>query len=155
MASLNKVFLAGNLTRDPEVRFTPSGMAVVDLSMAINRTYTSGGEQKEETCFVSVVAWGRQAEMCGEYLSKGSPVLVEGMLQFDQWQTDSGEKRSRLRVRADRVQFLGRPRKAEFGDTPPGAGQGAGGGGHDRGSDAPPVDDRPHGGAGEKDDLPF
>jgi single-strand DNA-binding protein len=159
MASMNKVFVAGNLTRDPEVRYTPSGSAVADLSMAINRVYTSGsGEQKEETCFVSVVVWGKQAELCGEYLSKGSPVLVEGSLQFDQWQTDSGEKRSRLRVKADRVQFLGRPRKGEFGDAPQGAGQAPQGAGPaapaaDR---AGPRDDSAHGVAqDEKDDLPF
>ena len=150
MASVNRVFLAGNLTRDPEVRYTPSGSAVADLSMAINRVYTSGGEQKEETCFVSVVAWGRQAETCGEFLSKGSPVLVEGSLQFDQWQTDSGEKRSRLRVKADRVQFLGRPKRGEFGDAP-----------SDAGGEAPaarsaPRDDSAHGAAeDDKDDLPF
>ncbi|NKB24519.1 MAG: single-stranded DNA-binding protein [Kiritimatiellae bacterium] len=113
MASLNRVFLAGNLTRDPEVRYTPSGTAVADLHMAINRVYTTGGEQKEETCFVGVVAWGRQAETSGEYLFKGSPLLVEGILQYDQWETESGEKRNRLRVRADRIQFLGQPKRSD------------------------------------------
>ena len=162
MVDVNRVILAGNLTRDPELRYTPSGQAVVDLNMAINRVYTSGGEKKEDTCFVSVVAWGRQAEMCGEYLSKGSPVLIEGSLQYDQWQTDGGEKRSRLRVRADRVQFLGRPKRAEFGDAPDGAGGGgaAGGGGGSKGGRAsappPPADDMPPSAAEEKeDDLPF
>ena len=120
MTSLNRVLLSGNLTRDPDVRDTPSGHAVADLNMAINRVYTVNGEQKEEVCFVNVVAWGRQAELCGEYLSKGSPVLVEGALQFDQWQAENGEKKSRLRVRAERVQFLGRPKRAEFGDAPEG-----------------------------------
>jgi len=119
VVSLNRVFLAGNLTRDPEVRYTPSGTAVADLSLAVNRTYTSGGERREETCFVNVVVWGRQAETCGQYLAKGSPVLVEGRLQLDQWQTDQGEKRSQLRVVAVRVQFLGRPRRADFGGAPP------------------------------------
>ena len=108
MASLNKVFLAGNLTRDPVVRYTPAGSAVVDLSMAINRVYTVDGVQKEETCFVDLVAWGKTAENCGQYLTKGSPILVEGGLQLDQWTGKDGEKRSKLRVRAERVQFLGR-----------------------------------------------
>jgi single-strand DNA-binding protein len=156
MPSLNKVFLAGNLTRDPEVRYTPSGSAVADMNMAINRVYTSAsGEQKEDTCFVSVVAWGRQAEMCGEYLSRGSPVLVEGSLQFDQWQTEAGEKRSRLRVKADRVQFLGRPKKGEYGDAPAGAGA-APEGERPAGGAPAPRDDSAHGAAqDEKDDLPF
>jgi single-strand DNA-binding protein len=156
MPSLNKVFLAGNLTRDPEVRYTASGSAVADMNMAINRVYTSAaGEQKEDTCFVSVVTWGRQAEMCREYLSKGSPILVEGSLQFDQWQTEAGEKRSRLRVKAERVQFLGRPKKAEYGDAPAGSGQASE---PPRPSDevAAPHDDSAHGAAqDEKDDLPF
>ena len=151
MAALNKVILAGNLTRDPEVRYTPGGTAVADLNLAINRTYVVQGEQREETCFVGVVAWGRQAELCGEYLAKGAPVLVEGSLQFDQWQTEGGEKRSRLRVKADRVQFLGRPkRSAEMGDAPAG---------FERPPPAPEGRKPPEnegGGRGEKDDdLPF
>jgi len=119
MASLNRVFLAGNLTRDPEVRYTPAGAAVADLRLASTRVYTTEGQRKEETCFIDVVVWGKPAEACREYLSKGSPVLVEGILQFDQWQTEGGEKRSRHRIRADRVQFLGRPRAGEMGDAPP------------------------------------
>lgn len=118
MVSLNKVFLAGNLTRDPEVRYTPSGTAVADLNLAVNRVFTSGGERREETCFVNVVVWGKQAENCGQYLAQGSPVLIEGRLQLDQWQNEQGEKRSRLRVVADRVQFLGRPRRSDFGAEP-------------------------------------
>lgn len=107
MASLNKVFLIGNLTRDPEVRHTPRGTAVGDLAMAINMSYrTADGEDREETTYVDIVVWGRQAETCKDYLSKGSPIFVEGRLQFESWQTNEGEKRSRLRVRADRVQFL-------------------------------------------------
>ncbi|MBU1694727.1 MAG: single-stranded DNA-binding protein, partial [Verrucomicrobia bacterium] len=103
MANLNKVFLVGNVTRDPEVRYTPTGTAVTDLGLAVNETYKNkAGELVETTTFVDVVVWGRQAETCGEYLSKGSPALVEGRLQLDQWQTEAGEKRSRLRVRADR-----------------------------------------------------
>jgi single-strand DNA-binding protein len=108
MASLNKVFLIGNLTRDPEIRHTPKGTAVGDLAMAINMTYrTQEGTDKEEVCYVDVVVWGRQAETCKDYLTKGSPIFIEGRLQLDQWDTQQGEKRSRMRVRADRVQFLG------------------------------------------------
>ncbi|MDR1144934.1 MAG: single-stranded DNA-binding protein [Verrucomicrobiales bacterium] len=108
MASLNRVFLIGNLTRDPEIRHTPKGTAVGDLSMAINITYrTQEGADKEEVCYVDVVVWGRQAETCKDYLTKGSPIFIEGRLQLDQWETQQGEKRSRLRVRAERVQFLG------------------------------------------------
>lgn len=129
MADLNRVILAGNLTRDPEVRYTSSGLAVADLGLALNDRYKNkSGEWVESTCFVDVVVWGRQAETTGEYLSKGSPVLIEGRLQLDQWETPQGEKRSKLRVRADRVQFLGGPRRTEPGDAPdrlsaPSAGQ--------------------------------
>ena len=111
MGSMNRVFLMGNLTRDPALRKTTSGMAVSDLGVAVSEKYRNkAGELVETTCFADVVVWGRQAETCGQYLTKGAPVVVEGRLQLDQWQTDAGEKRSRLRVRADRVQFLGRPR---------------------------------------------
>jgi single-strand DNA-binding protein len=99
----------GNLTRDPDVRQVPSGASVADLGLATNEVYkNSAGEQVERTCFVDIVAWGRQAETCGRYLSKGAPVLVEGRLQLDRWQTEQGESRSKLRVKADRVQFLPR-----------------------------------------------
>jgi single-strand DNA-binding protein len=111
---MNRVFLMGNLTRDPELRKTPSGIAVSDLGLAVSEKYRNkAGEMVETTCFADIVVWGKQAEACGQYLGKGAPVIVEGRLQLDQWQTDSGEKRSRLRVRADRVQFLGRPKKTE------------------------------------------
>ncbi len=116
MVSVNRVMLAGNLTRDPEVRYTPSGRAVSALGLAVNRRYrTSEGEDKEEVCFVDIDVWGRQAETCGEYLGKGSPVLVEGRLRLDQWEKD-GQKNSKLKVVADRVQFLGAPRSSSFGD---------------------------------------
>lgn len=105
----------GNLTRDPEVRYTPKGTAVTDLSMAINTVYrTQDGDEKEEVTYVDIVTWGRQAETCGQYLTKGAPIFVEGRLQLDQWEDKDGQKKSRLRVRAERVQFLGRPRNAEF-----------------------------------------
>ena len=109
MANLNKVFLMGNLTRDPELRYIPSGTAVAGFTVAAGRTYTSStGEKKEETCFVRVVAWARQAELCGEYLSKGSPIFVEGRLQSRSWETPDGQKRSTLELVAQNIQFLGR-----------------------------------------------
>ena len=109
MANLNKVFLMGNLTRDPELRYIPSGTAVASFTVASNRTYTSSaGEKKEEVCFMRIVAWARQAELCGEYLKKGSPVFVEGRLQSRNWETPDGQKRSTIEVVAQNVQFLGR-----------------------------------------------
>jgi single-strand DNA-binding protein len=109
MASLNKVFLIGNLVRPPELRYTPSGTAVADLRLAVNRSYTTqGGEKREETCFLTIVVWGKQAEACGEYLDKGSPILVEGRLQTREWETKDGQKRAVVEVVADRVQFMGR-----------------------------------------------
>jgi single-strand DNA-binding protein len=109
MANLNRVFLIGNLTRDPELRYIPSGDAVANLGLAINRVYKNKeGEKKEETCFVTVVVWRKQAEICGEYLSKGSPILVEGRLQSRSWETNEGEKRNTLEIVASRIQFLGR-----------------------------------------------
>lgn len=111
MSDLNKVILIGNLTRDVELRYTPKGTAVGDLSIAINSTYKmQDGQTKEEVCYVDIVAWGRQAETCKEFLTKGAPILVDGRLQLDQWETKEGEKKSRLRVRAERIQFLGRPK---------------------------------------------
>jgi len=106
-ASLNKVLLMGNLTRDPEVKYTPKGTAVCDLAMAINDTYKAqDGTIKETVTYVDVEVWGRTAENCKQYLVKGRPIFVEGQLKLDQWEQD-GQKRSRLKVRADRVQFLG------------------------------------------------
>jgi len=118
MSAMNRVFLMGNLTRDPQLRKTPSGQAVSDLGLAVSERYRNkAGEVVESTCFTDIVVWGRQAELCGQYLIKGARILVEGRLQLDQWQTEAGEKRSRLRVRADRVQFLNRTRTAAA-DTP-------------------------------------
>ena len=94
MASLNKVLLIGNLTRPPELRYTPSGTAVADLRLAVNRNYTTqGGEKREEACFLTVVVWGKQAESCGEYLDKGSQIFVEGRLQTRDWEGKDGQKR--------------------------------------------------------------
>lgn len=107
MASLNKVFLIGNLTRDPELRYIPSGSAVATFTVAVNRVYkTQTGEKKEQASFVRIVVWGRRAEVCGEYLSKGSPVFIEGRLQSREWEGQDGQKRSTLEVIADNVQFL-------------------------------------------------
>ncbi len=108
MGSINRVFLMGNLTRDPELRKTPSGVALSAFGIAVNESYKNKtGDTVETTCFADVVTWGRQAEACGQYLKKGAPIFVEGRLQMDQWKTENGENRSRLKIRADRVQFLG------------------------------------------------
>lgn len=117
MASLNKVFLIGRLTADPELRYTQTGLAVSDLRLAVNRSFTGAdGARKEETVFVDVTTWKRTAEICAEHLRKGRPVLVEGRLTMDTWETQDGQKRSKLRVTADHVEFLdaGKPR----GDDP-------------------------------------
>ena len=118
MASVNKVMLLGNLTRDPEIRYTPKGTAVTDLGMAINRIRTGdNGERIEEVTYVDVTLWGRSAELAGQYLSKGRSVFIEGRLQLDQWDDKAtGQKRSRLRVVGENMQFIG------------GQGQGGGGG---------------------------
>jgi len=108
MANLNKVFLIGNLTRDPELRYTPGGTAVANLGIAVNRKFKdSSGELKEEVCFLTVTVWDKQAEACCQYLTKGRPVFVEGVLQSRFWETPEGQKRSAIDVRAERVQFLG------------------------------------------------
>ncbi len=107
MASLNKVFLIGNLTRDPELRYIPSGSAVATFTVAVNRVYkTQTGEKKEQVSFIRIVVWGRRAEVCGEYLSKGSPVFVEGRLQSRDWEAQDGQKRNTIEVVADNIQFL-------------------------------------------------
>jgi len=109
MANLNKVFLMGNLTRDPEIRYTQSGPAVANFGLAINRTFKrQDGQQQEDTCFVDITAWGRQAEVIAEYCSKGRPLFVEGRLQFDQWDDkNTGARRSKLNVVLESFQFLG------------------------------------------------
>ncbi len=107
MASLNKVLLIGNLTRDPELRYTQDGTAVADFGLAINRRFKGrDGQQRDETCFVDVTVWAKQAEVACEYLSKGRLVFVEGRLRLDTWEKE-GQKRSKLSVVAQRVQFLG------------------------------------------------
>ncbi len=132
MANLNKVMLIGNLTRDPEVRYTPKGTAVTDIGLAVNRQYsTDEGERREETTFVDVTLWGRQAEIAGQYMKKGRPIYVEGRLQMDTWEDkQSGQKRSRLKIVGDSFQFLG-GRGDDSGDS--GGGGGGGRGDYSRG----------------------
>ncbi len=109
MASLNRVFIIGNLTMDPELRFTPNGTAVANLRVAVNHRYQgASGDWVEEASFFNVVAWGRQAEVCNEYLRKGRPVLIEGRLRSRSWETPEGQKRSAVEIVASRVQFLGK-----------------------------------------------
>jgi single-strand DNA-binding protein len=122
MANVNKVMLLGNITRDLEVRYTPKGTAVCDLGMAINRFRTGdNGERIEEVTYVDVTLWGRQAELGGQYLSKGRPVFIEGRLQLDQWDDkQTGQKRSRLRVVAENMQFIGGATGSNRGGGQPG-----------------------------------
>lgn len=147
MASYNRVVLLGNLTRDPELRYTPSGMAVTEIGMAVNdRRKNAQGEWVEETTFVDVTLWGRTAEVATEYLTKGSSLLIEGRLKLDQWQDkNTGDKRSKLRVVGERMQMLG----AKPGAGGQGAGgQGAGGHGGQRaggGGRAPAYDESEYG----------
>lgn len=129
MVGYNRVILMGNLTRDPEVRYTPQGTPVATFGLAVNRRYRQGDERREETCFVDVVAFGRQAELVGEYLSKGRLALVEGRLQYRTWEGEDGVKRSKHEVVAQSVNFMPQgggggpraPRTAEpdFGEPPP------------------------------------
>ncbi len=114
--SLNKVLLMGNLTRDPELRYLPSGQPVTTFTIAVNRNYVAqSGEKKEEVSFIRVVVWARRAEVCNEYLRKGSPVFVEGRLQSRSWEAQDGSKRSTLEVVAQNVQFLSRSKGTEGG----------------------------------------
>ncbi len=160
MANLNKVMLIGNLTRDPELRHTPKGHAVTELGLAINRVWYDDDKQKQEdTTFVDVTFWGRQAETIQQYLSKGRPIYVEGRLQLDTWDDkETGKKRSKLRVIGESFQFI---------DSKPGGGGGDGGGNYSerpqQSSPAPQQRSGPPQGASpapaddyqEDDDIPF
>jgi single-strand DNA-binding protein len=153
-ASFNKVFLLGNLTRDPEVRYTPKGSAVADLGIAVNRVYTlDNGEKREEVTFVDVTLWSRLAEIAGEYLKKGRPVFIEGRLQLDSWDDkQTGQKRSRLRVIGETMQLLG--------SRPGGATGGGGGGDVEEGSSRPsktsaPPPKTPAPAEPDDDEIPF
>ena len=109
MPNLNKVFLMGNLTKDPELRYTAGGAPVANLRLAINRVYQmQSGEKKEDVCFVTVVVWRKQAEAAGQYLKKGDPLFVEGRLQSRSWETEDKQKRSIMEVVAERIQFISR-----------------------------------------------
>ncbi len=128
MSNYNRVILVGNLTRDPEVKYVPSGTAVADFGLAVSRRSTdkAGGERKEEVTFVDITLWGREAELAGEYLSKGRSVLIEGRLQMDSWEDkQTGQKRTKLKVVGERIQFLG----SGPGGAPGGGGEASGGGG--------------------------
>ncbi|MCX8040701.1 MAG: single-stranded DNA-binding protein [Planctomycetota bacterium] len=147
MANINRVFLAGNLTRDPQVRFLANERAVAEFGLAINRRYKApDGSIKEETTFVDIEVWGRQAELCSQYLTKGRSCFVEGRLKLDTWEDKKdGSKRSKLRVVADNVQFLGAPPKAAEGgaDAEMEAGPGDSGVKAARPAAPPPADDEP------------
>ena len=107
-ANLNKTMLIGNLTRDVEMKYIPSGAAVANFGLAVNRTYAnSDGEKVDDVCYIDIVAWNRLAEVAGEYLTKGQPIFVEGRLQMDSWEDADGKKRSKLKVVAQNIQFLG------------------------------------------------
>ena len=115
MASFNKVVLLGNLTRDPELKKSPAGVSVAKIRLAVNETYKDRqtGQPKEVACFVDVAVWDKQAESCGQYLTRGSQILVEGRLVYEEWKNAQGESRNRLSVRADRVQFINTVRRPE------------------------------------------
>ncbi len=148
MANYNKVFLMGNLTRDVELKHTPSNQAVANIGLAVNRRYrTKDGENREETTFVDCEAWGRTAEVMNQYLAKGRPVFIEGRLKFDQWQDKDGSNRSKLRVVVESFEFL----DSRGGDGGGGSGGGgtystSGAGVSSGGGSHPPVGD---------DDIPF
>ena len=157
MANLNKVMLIGNLTRDPELRHTPKGTAVSEISMAINRVWNNDqGQKQEETTFVEVTLWGRQAELAQQYLTKGRPVYIEGRLNLDTWDDkETGKKRSKLRVIGENMQFLssgtgaggtggGSSERSSQASTPPQRSNSA------QGASAASADDYP-----EDDDIPF
>ena len=148
MANLNKVFLMGNLTRDPELRYIPSGTAVATFTVASNRVYTSAaGEKKEEACFVRVVSWARQAELAAEYLTKGSPIFVEGRLQSRSWETPDGQKRSTFEVVAQNIQFLGRGKGAKQAQDSGRSGE--------MGAQAPALEETPAGPEGSEAPAPL
>ena len=150
MASYNKVILMGNLTRDPELQYLPSGTAVARVGIAVNRVYNDrqSGERKEEVCFVDLDAFGRTAENINEYFQKGRPILVEGRLRFQSWETDDGQRRSKHSVMVDRFEFVG---SRQDGD--------GGGGAYDQASAAaPPSSPEFSGESGPSttdDDIPF
>jgi single-strand DNA-binding protein len=150
MASFNKVILVGNLTRDPELRYTPKGLAIAKIGIAVNRQWrTETGEQKEEVTFVDVDAFGKQAETLGQYMRKGSPILIEGRLRLDQWDDkQTGQKRSKLGVVVEGFQFLGGGQRSDGGGAPAGPRPA-------RPATAPPAESDSDAPPPENDDVPF
>ena len=164
MANFNKVILMGNLTRDVEMRTTQGGMQIAKLGMAINRKWTQNGEQKESTCFVDLTAFGRQAEVLSQYVAKGSPLFVEGRLEYSTWEGQDGQKKNKLEVVVENFQFVGAPRSAGEGGGGGGGGGGAprraaGGGGGARRNSGGESEGGGGGGGGGGDvdygDIPF
>ena len=159
MASFNQVILLGNLTRDIELRHTPSNQTVANIGLAVNRTFqTKDGERREETTFVDCESWGRQAEVMAQYLSKGRPVLIQGRLKLDSWQDKDGGNRSKLKVVVENFQFVG----GREGGGNGGGGGGGGGGGSYASAGAPSGGQQSSGGGGggghqpvDADDIPF
>ena len=154
MASFNQVILLGNLTRDIELRHTPSNQTVANIGLAVNRTFqTKDGEKREETTFVDCESWGRQAEVMAQYLSKGRPVLIQGRLKLDSWQDKDGGNRSKLKVVVENFQFVG-GREGNGGGGGSYASAGAPAGGHQSGGGG-----QASGGGGHQpvdaDDIPF
>jgi single-strand DNA-binding protein len=121
MTSFNKVILLGNLTRDPEVRYTPNGIAVASFAIAVNRKYKQGEETKEEVSYIDIVVFGKQAEACGQYINKGDSVLIDGRLQQRRWETEDGQKRNKVEVVALSVNFM--PKRSSGGGQGSGRGQ--------------------------------
>lgn len=143
MTSFNKVILMGNLTRDPEVRFTPSGTPVANFRIAVNHRFKQGNEMRDDVCYIDIVVFGKQAEACGQYLNKGNGVIVDGRLQERRWETDDGQKRSKHEVVAQQVRFM--PKR-----------QGAGGtASEDPGGAAAPDDAHVEPGEPVENDVPF
>jgi len=152
MASYNRVVLVGNLTRDPELRYIPNGTAVSDVGLAVNDRVKKGDQWVDETTFVDVTLWGRTAEIANEYLSKGSPVLIEGRLKLDRWEKD-GQKFSKLKVIGEKLQMLGGRGEGGGGGAPRGRGRSASSdemGGYDEGDQYSNVGAPP-----PSDDIPF
>lgn len=141
MANVNKVMLLGNLTRDPELRYTPQGSAVCEFALAMNYSYTNkqSGQKVEEVSFIDIVAWGRTGEICAEYLKKGRQVFVEGRLKQDRWESPEGKKMSKIRVIAENVQFIGGRPGGPGAPAAPDAGAAAA----EPAADAPPDQDVP------------
>jgi single-strand DNA-binding protein len=156
MASFNKVILMGNVTRDPELRYTPKGMAIAKIGLAVNRSWRNeAGETKEEVTFVDIDAFGRQAETIGQYIKKGSPLFVEGRLRLDQWDDkQTGQKRSRLGIVLENFQFIGAPRTDGGSPDAPRRNSSAPAAAPSSATSAPPVAE-PDGPPPEEDDVPF